>query len=87
VNAATQVYYASFDAIFFELPANVRSRVEARIGDIGSRLGSFPHHRLKGSDRFRVRVGDYRIIYAFDLAQNKIHLLAIGHRREIYRDL
>lgn len=28
-----------------------------------------PHHRLKGSDRFRARVGDYRIIYTFDLDQ------------------
>jgi len=28
-------------------------------------------------------VGDYRIIYTFNLAQNKIYLLAIGHRREI----
>jgi mRNA-degrading endonuclease RelE of RelBE toxin-antitoxin system len=31
------------------------------------------------------RVGDYRIIYTFDVEQNRIHLLAIGHRREIYR--
>ncbi len=52
---------------------------------IGSRLSSYPHHRLKGSNRFRARVGDYRIIYAFDVERNVIHLLAIGHRREIYR--
>jgi mRNA-degrading endonuclease RelE of RelBE toxin-antitoxin system len=45
----------------------------------------FHHHRLKGSNRFRVRVGDYRIIYTYDVEQNRIHLLAIGHRREIYR--
>jgi mRNA-degrading endonuclease RelE of RelBE toxin-antitoxin system len=59
--------------------------VEAKINEIGSGLESFPHHRLKGSDRFRARVGDYRIIYKFDREQNKIHLLALGHRREIYR--
>ena len=29
--------------------------------------------------------GDYRIIYAFNLEKNEIHLLAIGHRREIYQ--
>jgi mRNA interferase RelE/StbE len=87
VSAATQVYYASFDAIFLKLPPAVRARVEAKIDDIGSRLASFPHHRLKGSGRFRGRIGDYRIIYTFDLEQNKIHLLAIGHRREIYRGI
>jgi mRNA interferase RelE/StbE len=85
VSAATQVYYASFDAVFLKLPAALGARVEAKIDEIGLRLKSFPHHRLKGSNRFRVRVGDYRIIYAFDLEQNRIHLLAIGHRREIYR--
>jgi mRNA interferase RelE/StbE len=85
VSAATQVYYASFDAVFLSLSPAIRARVEAKIDEIGSRLASYPHHRLKGSDRFRARVGDYRIIYAFDIAQNKIHLLAIGHRREIYR--
>jgi len=55
------------------------------IDEIGLRLESFPHHRLKGSNGFRARVGDYRIIYTFDVEQNRIHMLAIGHRREIYR--
>ena len=87
MSAATQVYYASFDAVFLNLPPALRVRVEAAIDEIGSRLPSFPHHRLKGSNRFRARVGDYRIIYAFDLGHNKIHLFAIGHRREIYRGI
>ena len=85
MSAATQVYYASFDAVFLKLPSAIRGRVEAEIDEIGLQLGSYSHHRLKGSNRFRARVGDYRIIYTFDVPQNKIHLLAIGHRREIYR--
>jgi len=85
VSAATQIYYASFDAVFLKLAPTLRARVEAKIDEIGLQLGSFPHHRLKGSNRFRARVGDYRIVYTFDLGQNRIHLLAIGHRREIYR--
>ena len=87
MSAATQIYYASFDAVFLELAPVLRARVQAKIDEIGLRLASFPHHRLKGSNRFRARVGDYRIIYTFDFEQNKIHLLAIGHRREIYRSL
>ena len=80
MSAATQVYYASFDAVFLKLPPALRARVEEKIDEIGSRLGSYPHHRLKGPNRFRARVGDYRIIYTFDLEQNKIHLLAsISH--------
>ena len=83
MSAATQIYYTSFDAVFFKLPPALRMRVESKIDEIGSQLDSFPHHRLKGSNR--ARVGDYRIIYTFDVEQNRIHLLAIGHRREIYR--
>lgn len=87
MSAATQVYYASFDAVLLKLSSALRARIEAKIDEIGSGLGSFPHHRLKGSERFRARVGDYRIIYTFDSQQNRIHLLALGHRREIYRGL
>jgi mRNA interferase RelE/StbE len=87
VSAATQVYYASFDAAFVKLPPALRARIEQKIDEIGLRLQAYPHHRLKASNRYRARVGDYRIVYTFDIAQNKLHLLAIGHRREIYRDI
>lgn len=86
MSAALQIYYSGFDTPFFKLPLQVRSRLEAKIDDMGLRLKSFPHHRLKGHDRFRLRVGDYRIIYTFDAERNIIHLLAVGNRREIYRD-
>ena len=69
MSAATQIYYASFDAVFLKLAPTLRARVEAKIDEIGLRLASFPHHRLKGSNRFRARVGDYRIIDTFDLEQ------------------
>ena len=85
MSSALQIYYAAFDTTFFKLPVTIRARIEAKIGDVGSRLDSFPHHRLKGSDRCRLRIGDYRVIYIFETERNTIHLLALGHRREIYR--
>ena len=87
MSAALQVFYTRFDAGFLRLPPQLQARIESRIDRIGLRLASFPHHRLSGSDRCRLRVGDYLVIYTFDTANNVIHLLAIGHRREIYRDL
>ena len=87
MSAATQIYYASFDAVFLKLPPALRAHIEQKIDEIGLRLSTYPHHRLKASNRYRARVGDYRIIYAFYLQQNRIHLLAIGHRREIYRNI
>ena len=87
MSAALQIYYTPFDAAFFRLPERIRTRIESRIDEVGLRLAAFPHHRLTGSNRYRLRVGDYRIIYTFDVAAGTIHLLAVGHRREIYRDL
>jgi mRNA interferase RelE/StbE len=86
VSAALQIFYTRFDAAFFRLPKNVRERIEGKIDEMGLRLNSFPHYHLTGSNRFRLRVGDCRVIYTFDAAENVIHLLAVGHRREIYRE-
>lgn len=85
MSRALQVYYSAFDDVFQKLPEAVRNRIETEIDDMGRRLTTFPHYRMTGGSRYRLRVGDYRIIYTFDHAQNAIHLLAVGHRREIYR--
>lgn len=85
MSRALQVYYSAFDDVFLKLPDAVCNRIETEIDDMGRRLATFPHYRMTGGSRFRLRVGDYRIIYTFDPAQNVIHLLAVGHRREIYR--
>jgi len=36
-------------------------------------------------DRFRVRVGDYRIVYSVDDERRMVDVVKIGHRREIHR--
>ena len=87
MSAATQVYYTRFDATFIKLPPSVRTRIESSIDEMGMRLATFPHHRLTGSNHHGLRVGDYRLINTFDATANAIHLLAVGHRREIYRDV
>jgi mRNA-degrading endonuclease RelE of RelBE toxin-antitoxin system len=40
---------------------------------------------MKGITAYRFRVGDYRVIYDFDCSKGVLHLLAVGHRREVYR--
>jgi mRNA interferase RelE/StbE len=85
VSAALQVYSRDFDTGFFKLPDTVRSRIESSIDRLGATLGSYPHHRMKGVDSYRLRVGDYRVIYDFDRAKGVLYLLGVGHRREVYR--
>jgi mRNA interferase RelE/StbE len=40
--------------------------------------------KLVGREGWRIRSGDYRVIYEIDDAGEKITVLHIGHRRDIY---
>ena len=42
--------------------------------------------KLKNRDGFRIRVGDYRVLYFADTKLKQIVIGSIGHRREVYRD-
>ena len=41
--------------------------------------------KLQGQESYRLRVGDYRILYTIDDKSKKIFVVAIGHRSEVYR--
>ena len=44
--------------------------------------------KLSGyDDRYRLRVGDYRVIYEVKNGQLIILVIGVGHRREIYRSM
>ena len=40
--------------------------------------------KLVGRDGWRIRVGDYRIIYEIDDSARTVLVLHVGHRRDIY---
>ena len=83
--AATQIFAPEFDAVFSKYSPTLRARLERKLDDLGLRLESYPHYRMTGSSAYRLRVGDYRLIYRFDLEKNELFVAAVGHRREIYR--
>ena len=82
---AIQIFSREFDTALGGIPTQVRELISAKITEMGGRLDSFPHYRMTGRGEFRLRVGDYRIIYRFDVSRNEIELITLGHRREIYR--
>ncbi|MGE0197292.1 MAG: type II toxin-antitoxin system RelE/ParE family toxin [Parachlamydiales bacterium] len=44
--------------------------------------------KLKGEkDLYRVRVGDYRILYFFQNSNLTVLVIRVGHRKDIYKDL
>ena len=40
---------------------------------------------MRGSGTWRIRVGDYRIIYEIDDDRRAVEILKVAHRRESYR--
>ncbi len=47
-----------------------------------------PHgsEKLSGPDQlYRIRAGDYRIVYAVDDDRMLVLVVKVGHRREVYR--
>ena len=85
MSAALQIWSPTYSQAFDRLPAAVQQAVQRKVDDLGTRLSSFPHHRLTGRPEFRMRVGDYRVIYEFDAAAGRLILHYVGHRREIYK--
>ncbi len=41
--------------------------------------------KLSGRDGYRLRVGDYRIIYEIDETNKIVTILDVGHRKDVYR--
>ena len=42
--------------------------------------------KLKHSDFYRLRIGEYHIIYELNLTKEQVILLYIGHRKNVYDD-
>jgi mRNA interferase RelE/StbE len=85
VAAALQIWSPTFSKSFDALPATVREVVQAKIDELRTRLDSFPHKRLQGRQEFKLRAGDYRVLYEFDVNLGRIYLHYVGHRCEIYQ--
>ncbi len=63
-----------------------RQRLVAAIGSLADDPRPPGVEKLSGSrDRFRIRVGDYRVVYAIEDDVLTVYVVKVGHRREVYR--
>lgn len=42
---------------------------------------------MHGTNLWRIRVGDYRVLYNIDDSTGEVAVVRVGHRREVYRGL
>lgn len=79
------VYSKSAEKDILALERSLGQRIfkkTALLKDYPFELGS---QKLGGNKGYRIRIGDYRVIYIVDKKNKTITIIKIGHRKEIYR--
>jgi mRNA interferase RelE/StbE len=63
-----------------------RQRIVNRIAALASEPRPAGSEKLAGVEgHYRIRQGQFRIVYAVDDASRTVEVVKVGHRREVYR--
>lgn len=68
-----------------KLPANLIERIFPKLEALGAEPRPAGCKKLKGGrQEWRIRVGDYRVVYTIDDAKLRVSITRIRHRSEVY---
>lgn len=70
---------------FKPIPKEDRKRLIMKIRQLSVEPRPVGAEKLKGQEYWRIRQGDYRIVYAIDDTSRTVVIERVGHRKEIYR--
>lgn len=62
-----------------------QSRIIAVIASLAEQPRPAGSKKLSGRPAWRIRIGPYRVIYEINDGNISVLVVAVGHRREIYR--
>ena len=79
------VFHRKTEKELRKIPAQDRNKIFEKIQELSDNPYLFGHIKLSGNDDlYRVRQGNYRIIYSIEDKQLQIYIIKIGHRKDIY---
>ncbi|MDH7511725.1 MAG: type II toxin-antitoxin system RelE/ParE family toxin [Clostridiales bacterium] len=67
------------------IPERDLRRIVERIRSLAEEPRPHGCEKLSAQERYRIRQGDYRIVYSIDDDAKTIEVFKIGHRSEIYK--
>lgn len=67
------------------LPLKDRRRVVRVIQGLAAEPRPPGCEKLSGQEKFRLRQGNYRVLYSVDDPGAEVTVVKIGHRRDVYR--
>ena len=71
---------------FDRLPRDIQRRIVARLTELETQPRPIGVKKMKGeSDLWRLRVGDYRVVYEIRDQALIVAVVRLGHRRDVYR--
>ena len=68
-----------------KLDKNLAKRILDKIGLLGSDPFGQNSQKLGGGKGYRIRIGDYRVVYTVDKSTKTVTIIRIRHRRDVYR--
>lgn len=68
-----------------KLPPAIHSRISRRVLSLENNPRPKGAKKLSARDEYRLRVGNYRILYTVSDSDGAVTIIAVGHRREVYR--
>ena len=68
-----------------KLPAQTAGRIIKAIYKLADQPRPANCVKLSGSENYRIRVGDYRVIYSIADDILTVEVLKVGNRRDVYR--
>ena len=69
------------------LPKSDFQSVSEAIADLAGTPRPRGIEKVRGTDLWRIRQGDYRIVFEISDREQLVTVVRVGHRREIYREL
>lgn len=74
------------DKQFARIDCKIKERIFDKIELLAKNPQLSPNvKRLRGEVAFRLRVGDYRVVYTIDEAEMLIRIVAVSHRKDVYK--
>jgi len=70
------------------LPKNYQNKIIQKILNLKDNPKPIEARKITSSENYyRIRVGDYRIIYEINYKEKRINIFRVRHRKEVYRNL
>ena len=70
---------------FNKIPEKMKSRISEAILELENDPQPSGSKKLKNREDYRIRIGNYRILYLIDENKKQIMINIIGHRKEVYK--